>query len=127
LAPAVEELLRYDSPVQMTFRTTRDELEAGGKRLGAGRHVGLLLGAANRDPAPFPAPDRLDISRTPNRHLAFGGGIHFCLGAGLARVEAQVAVATLLRRFPGLRLATEELVRRPTITLRGLEALPVAF
>jgi cytochrome P450 len=127
LAPAVEELLRYDSPVQMTFRTTCDELEVGGRRLGAGQHVGLLLGAANRDPAQFPAPDRLDLSRAPNRHLAFGGGSHFCLGAGLARVEAQVAVATLLRRFPGLRRATEALVWRPTITLRGLEALPVAF
>jgi cytochrome P450 len=127
LAPAIEELLRYDSPVQMTFRTTHAVLEVGGQRLGAGQHVGLLLGAANRDPAQFPAPDRLDIGRTPNRHLAFGGGSHFCLGAGLARVEAQVAVATLLQRFPGLRLATEAPVWRPTITLRGLAALPVAF
>jgi cytochrome P450 len=88
--------------------------------------VVAVLGAANRDPAQFPDPDRLDLARRPNRHLAFGGGIHFCLGAPLARMEAAIAIPALLARLPGLELAGPP-VRRDTVTLRGLASLPLAF
>ena len=125
LASAVEELLRFDSPVQLTGRLLREPVEIGGHTLQAGDWVLPLLGAANRDPAQFVDPDRLDIGRTPNPHLAFGRGIHFCLGAPLARVEGQLAIGALMRRFPKLQLAGEP-VRRNQITLRGLSSLPVA-
>ena len=125
LATAVEELLRFDSPVQLTGRLLREPVEIGGHTLQAGDWVLPLLGAANRDPAQFVDPDRLDIGRTPNPHLAFGRGIHFCLGAPLARVEGQLAIGALMRRFPKLQLAGEP-VRRNQITLRGLSSLPVA-
>lgn len=124
---AVEELLRYDSPVQMTGRTAKEDIEVGGKTMQKGQEVLTLLGAANRDPAQFPDPDRLDITRSPNRHLAFGHGIHSCLGAPLARVEGQIAIGTLLRRLPGLRRQTDTPEWRETISLRGLQALPVVF
>jgi cytochrome P450 len=97
---------------------------AGGP-VAAGSLVYMLLGAANRDPARFSEPDRLDIGRTDNSHLTFGGGIHYCVGAALARLEAQIAVAALVERFPGLCLATDQLAWRPNATLRGLAALPV--
>jgi cytochrome P450 len=122
--PATEEALRYDSPVQLTGRTAVEDVEVGGVSMRRGDEVLLVLGAANRDPAAFPDPDTFDITRSPNRHVAFGGGIHTCLGAGLARVEAQVAFAALARRFPQLEVEGEP-VRRETITLRGLEAFPV--
>ena len=125
LASAVEELLRFDSPVQLTGRLLREPVEIGGHTLQAGDWVLPLLGAANHDPAQFVDPDRLDIGRTPNPHLAFGRGIHFCLGAPLARVEGQLAIGALMRRFPKLQLAGEP-VRRNQITLRGLSSLPVA-
>jgi cytochrome P450 len=125
LATAVEELLRFDSPVQLTGRLLREPVEIGGHTLQAGDWVLPLLGAANHDPAQFVDPDRLDIGRTPNPHLAFGRGIHFCLGAPLARVEGQLAIGALMRRFPKLQLAGEP-VRRNQITLRGLSSLPVA-
>ena len=125
LATAVEELLRFDSPVQLTGRLLREPVEIGGHTLQAGDWVLPLLGAANRDPAQFVDPDRLDIGRTPNPHLAFGRGIHFCLGAPLARVEGQLAIGALMRRFPKLQLAGQP-VRRNQITLRGLSSLPVA-
>jgi cytochrome P450 len=86
-----------------------------------------FIGAADRDPAQFPEPDRLDIGRTENRHIAFGWGIHFCLGAPLARVEGQLAINTLVRRLPKLALATEAPAFRQSLTLRGLSALPVTF
>jgi cytochrome P450 len=86
-----------------------------------------FIGAADRDPAQFPAPDRLDIGRADNRHIAFGWGIHFCLGAPLARIEGQIAIDTLVRRFPRLALATEAPEYRQSLTLRGLQALPVTF
>jgi pimeloyl-[acyl-carrier protein] synthase len=125
LATAVEELLRFDSPVQLTGRLLREPVEIGGHTLQAGDWVLPLLGAANHDPAQFVDPDNLDIGRTPNPHLAFGRGIHFCLGAPLARVEGQLAIGALVRRFPKLQLAGEP-VRRNQITLRGLSSLPVA-
>jgi pimeloyl-[acyl-carrier protein] synthase len=127
LGSAVEELLRYDSPVQFTSRHALADLEIGGRRVRAGETVIAVLGAANRDPAQFPDPDRLDLARAPNRHIAFGGGIHFCLGAPLARVEARIAIGALLARLPGLELGPGSPVRRDTVTLRGLTSLPVTF
>lgn len=124
---AVEELLRYDGPVQRTGRIPHADVEIGGKKIAPGEMVVALIGAANRDPARFPDPDRLDITRRDNDHIAFGAGIHFCLGAPLARVEAQIALNTLLRRMPGLTLATTTLEWRETSVLRGLKALPVLF
>jgi len=126
LAGAVEELLRYDSPVQRTARITNAELEIDGHKIPRGSLVVAAIGAANRDPAQFPDPDRLDITRPENRHIAFGFGIHFCLGAPLARVEGQIALGTLLRRMPHLALAGTP-TWRDSSTLRGLSALPVTF
>ncbi len=122
---AVEEFLRYDSPVQFVGRTLMADWELDGKPIPRGHQVVGIVGAANRDPAQFVDPDRLDIAREDNRHLSFSGGIHFCLGAPLARAEAQVAIGSLVRRFPGLALATEELVWRETVTLRGPRSLQV--
>ena len=127
LGTAVEELLRFDSPVQRTARITNAEVELGGKVLPKGAFVVAAIGAANRDPAHFADPDRLDVARADNRHIAFGFGIHFCLGAPLARVEGQIALQSLLRRMPGLRLTGPEPEWRESSTLRGLKALPVAF
>jgi cytochrome P450 len=127
LPAAVEELLRYDSPVQRTARIARDEIELGGKRIPPGAMVVAALGAANRDPERFAEPDRLHLSRPDNDHLAFGSGIHFCLGAPLARVEAAVALGSLLERMPRLRLGSDTPEWRESSTLRGLRALPVAF
>jgi cytochrome P450 len=101
---AVEELLRDDSPVQFTSRHATADLDIGGHRVRAGETVIAVLGAANRDPALFADSDRLDQSRAPNRHVAFGGGVHFCLGAPLARMEARIAIPALLARLPGLEL-----------------------
>jgi pimeloyl-[acyl-carrier protein] synthase len=98
-----------------------------GTPIAKGEMVMPFIGAADRDPAQFPDPDRLDITRPDNRHIAFGWGIHFCLGAPLARVEGQIAINTLLRRLPKLALATERPEYRQSLTLRGLKALPVAF
>ena len=124
---AVEELLRYDSPVQFTSRHALADLDLGGCRVRAGETVVAVLGAANRDPAQFPDPDRLDLARQPNRHVAFGGGIHFCLGAPLARMEARIAIPALLARLPSLELGPGPPTRRDTVTLRGLASLPVTF
>lgn len=126
ISSAVEEFLRFDSPVQFTYRVAAAEFELHGKRIMPGQIVHLLLAAANRDPAHFPEPDRLDIRRTPNKHLSFGYSHHFCLGAPLARLEAQIAIQTLLRRFPGLRLLAEPEFRE-NFVLRGLKSLPVAL
>jgi cytochrome P450 len=121
----VEELLRYDSPVQLTSRWTREPVEFAGTRLEAYTEVMLILGAGNRDGRHFADPDRFDPWRDPNQPLSFGAGAHYCLGAALARLEAQVAFPILLRRFPGLALAGEP-VRRDRLTLRGYASLPVA-
>jgi pimeloyl-[acyl-carrier protein] synthase len=125
LPGAIEELLRYDGPVQRTGRMATRDAEIAGVPISEGTLVLGLVGAANRDPAQFLEPDRLDLGRTEPRHLAFGAGIHYCLGAPLARLGAQVAIGSLLRRFPTLALAEECLTWRPSSTLRGLQALPV--
>jgi len=123
---AVEELLRFDSPTQATFRSVAEDFVLRGQHLRRGEHVLLLLGSANRDRAQFSDPDRLDLARPDNRHLAFSQGPHFCLGAALARLEGQLALGTLVRRFPRLRRLDAELRWRPNVFLRGLEALRVA-
>ena len=124
---AVEELLRYDSPVQRTARMTTEEVEIGGRRIAKGAMVVTAIGAANRDPAQFTDPDRLDVTRRDVRHVSFGYGIHFCLGAPLARVEGQIALGTLLRRAPRLALAETEPEWRESSVLRGLKRLRVTF
>jgi cytochrome P450 len=127
---AVEEFLRYDSSVQLTGRVALEDIDdVGGKKIFNGESVLCLLGSANRDPAAYPdRPDSLDITRPNNRPHSFGGGIHFCLGAQLARIEAEVAISTLLRRLPDLRL--DDAVHpewRPTFVLRGLMRLPARW
>lgn len=124
---AVEECLRFDGPVQMTARTALEDIEIEGKTITKGQQAVIVLAAANRDPAQFAAPDTFDITRKENSHIAFSHGIHYCLGAPLARAEAQIALNTLLRRLPKLRLHSEHLEWRETVTLRGLKALPVVF
>jgi cytochrome P450 len=124
ITSGVEELLRFDSPVQMTGRIALEQVEIGGNTVQPGEWILPLLGAANHDPAQFARPDELDLAREPNPHVAFGRGIHFCLGAPLARLEGQIAIGALVRRFPNLQLAGEP-VRRNQITLRGLQSLPV--
>jgi len=127
IGTAVDELLRYDSPVQWSGRIAKAPLEIGGQAIPAGAFVSISLAGANRDPAQFPEPDRLDIGREPNRHLAFGYGPHFCLGAALARLEGGLALGSLLMRFPRIALATDRLERLPFSTFRGLRALPVTL
>jgi cytochrome P450 len=128
LIPAgVEELLRYDSPVQFTSRVLKADIELGGKALRAGQTVLLVLGAANRGPEQFPDPDRLDVGRPDNKHIAFGLGPHFCLGAPLARLEGRLVFEALLRRAPGLRLDGPPPRYRQNFNLRGLESLAVSF
>ncbi len=122
---AVEELLRYDSPVQTTFRTVLRETEFDGRRLRRGASVAFMLGSANRDPAIFDAPHALDITRDPNPHLSFSYGIHYCLGAPLARLEGQIAIQTLLRRAPRLTLLDDAPRFHDTWASRGLVSLPV--
>ena len=124
---AIEELLRYDSPVQWTARITNTDVDVRGSRIPNGSMVVAAIGAANRDPSQFRDPDRLDIAREGNRHVAFGFGIHFCLGAPLARVEGQIALGTLLRRMPDLALQTATPEWRDSSALRGLKTLPVTF
>ncbi|MGH9034559.1 MAG: cytochrome P450 [Acidimicrobiia bacterium] len=126
VAPAVEEILRYDTPVQFVHRLVLEDTEVGGQALTEGDTVFSILAAANRDPARFPHPDRFDIGRTDNLHLAFAWGLHFCLGARLARMEGQLVFAGLRERFRGLELL-EEPVRRPGLAIRALDSLPVRF
>ena len=127
---ATEELLRYASPVETaTERYAREDVILYGVTIPKGELVLAVLASANRDEAQFVYPERLDLTRTPNRHLAFGQGLHFCLGAPLARLEGQIAILTLLTRLPELQLgiAPEKLRWRPTFVVRGLELLPVDF
>jgi pimeloyl-[acyl-carrier protein] synthase len=120
---AVEEVLRYESPVQWTGRIAVEELEINEVRVPAGQRLAFGMGAANRDPVQFPLPDQFDIRRADNRHVAFSHGIHFCLGAALARLEGQIAIGTVIQRYPNLRLTEERLQWRPNFTLRGLRSL----
>jgi cytochrome P450 len=123
---AVDELLRFDSPVQMTFRVARSDVEIGGVHVAAGDTVAAVLGAANRDPRAFPGPDRLDLRRSGRPHLAFGGGPHHCLGSHLGKLEARIALGRLLRRFPDASLPDGwEPSWSDTVLFRGLRSLPV--
>ena len=124
----MEELLRFDGPVQRTARIPSEDVTIGGKTIGKGEMVMPFIGAADRDPAQFPDPDRLDIGRTDNRHIAFGWGIHFCLGAPLARVEGQIAINTLAPAAAQAR-ARHRPARVPPEPdpARALPSLPVTF
>jgi cytochrome P450 len=124
LPTAIEELMRYDTPLQMFERFVLEDLELYGTAVPRGSEVALLFGSANRDPARFPDPDRLDLSRTGNAHLSFGAGVHFCLGAPLARLELASSFAAMLARVPGLALAAEP-EWGPGYVIRGLRSLPV--
>jgi len=124
---AVEEFLRHSGPVQFTHRIALEDLALGGKTIRKGQLVFLFLAAANRDPSHFPDPDRLDITRAIHRQVAFGMGHHFCLGAPLARLEAQIAFTTMLRRLQNPRLATDKLIYHDNFNLRGVNSLPVTF
>jgi cytochrome P450 len=128
LAPsAIEELLRFDGPVHLTGRIPTEDIEIGGQVFHKGEQVVTLVAAANRDPERFTDPDQLDIGRPDNHHLTFSQGIHYCLGAALARVEGQVALATLAKRFPSMQLSGAELEYRDHFVLRGLKELPVVL
>ena len=128
LAPsAVVELLRYDGPVQLTSRRALTEMAIGGQPIQVGENVVMVLGAANHDPAQFADPDRLDLARQDNRYVAFGHGIHYCVGAPLAQLEAQIALTMLAQRFPGLALATEEPQWDRSLVFRGLQTFPVTL
>jgi pimeloyl-[acyl-carrier protein] synthase len=124
---AIEELARYDSPVQLAARVAAEDLTIGARTIRQGMLVECWLGAANRDPAHFPEPDRLDLRRNPNRHLAFGRGTHFCLGAALGRLEARIAIGAVIRTFPCLRLADEPVTWRRSVIFRCPASLPVVF
>ena len=122
---AVEEMLRYDPPVQTVFRRVLVDCEVNGFRLRKRDNVAVLLGAANRDPEEFEDPDRLDVGRDQRPHLSFGSGIHYCLGASLARLQGRIAFEMLLERFRSIRLLQDRPRYRPSVILRGLESLPV--
>src|SRR3984957_19440711 len=122
--PAVEELLRYESPSQHTARLALDDVTLGGRQIRKRQAVIAVMAAGNRDPERFPDPDRLDFDRPDNRHLAFGWAAHFCFGAPLARIEGQIAFQTLLDRFPAIEMVDEPLVWRENLGLRGLKSLP---
>ncbi|MCZ6635230.1 MAG: cytochrome P450 [bacterium] len=124
---AVEELLRYESPVQMTHRVAFEDVDLADKTIRRGERVNVWVGAVNRDPEQFPDPDRLDLARHPNAHLAFGHGIHTCLGYALAHVELQIAFKTLLRRLSHIELQTEHLEWQETVVIRELKSLPLSF
>src|SRR5262249_27095996 len=120
---AVEELIRYDAPLQLFERTATEQVTIAGDRVRPGEKIAALLGAAAHDPHVFRKPDRLDVGRNPNPHLGFGAGIHYCVGAPLARVEIAAALTALVTRMPKLRLDGEP-ERRPEFVIRGLRRLP---
>lgn len=122
---AVEEFLRFESPVQFTARVLKEDIEVCGQRIPKGWTILCMLGAANRDPNQFEQPNELNLSRRNNQHLAFGAGIHFCIGAQLARLEGQIAIQSLIQRFPKMKLATAQPQWASTFGLRGLTTLPV--
>ena len=128
IKPAIEEFLRYDGPVETsTSRFASETLQLGGQTIAKGERVLAVIAGADRDNAQFADPDELDVARPNNPHFAFGYGIHFCLGAPLARLEGQIAISTLLKRKPNIKLAVkpEDLKWRPSLLLRGLQTLPV--
>jgi cytochrome P450 len=127
LPTAIEEMLRFESPLQRNPRRIAEDMEYGGQSMQAGDFVLQLLGSANRDPSVFPDPERFDIARQPNRHVAFGQGIHFCVGAPLARLEAPIAIGTVLRRMPNLRLDESAGAWASHPLLRAMPSLPVSF
>lgn len=129
ISSAIEEIIRYDSSVSFVFRIAKEDIEIGGQKIPAGSVIALGLAAANHDPAKFPLPDNFDIERSPNEHLGFGPGIHFCLGAVLARMELNICFSTLLKRFPNLQFDSTRppVPRRSTLVFKGFDALPVRF
>jgi cytochrome P450 len=129
MAGAIEEILRYDGPVQSTVRFTKQNVRLGGTELPANLGCFIILAAANRDPAEFDDPDRFDITRKAGGHVAFGEGIHFCIGAPLARLEGAIAIGAMLERFPRLRLKDPAMkpAYKGSYFLRGLESLPLAI
>lgn len=126
-ASAIEEIMRYDNPVQITYRSAIEDVEISGKQFSKGDLVNSILGSANRDPERYTDPDRFDITRNEGRHLNFGLGIHFCIGASLVRLEAEIAFNTILQRFPNLQLATDRLDWQEHPVFRGLKSLPVSL
>ena len=127
LPTAIEELLRYDSPLHFFHRYVLEDFEYKGFELGKGDTIGYLYGSANRDPEAFEDADRLNIARDPNRHIAFGRGVHFCIGAPLARLELEVLFSTLLRRIPGIQLAEREPEYNTGLVFRGLKRLQLCW
>ena len=127
LSSAIEETMRYDNPVQITYRSALEDAEINGKTIRAGDLVNTIIGSANRDPNRFTSPDHFDLTRSEGRHLGFGLGIHFCIGAPLVRLEAEVAFQTILRRFPNLQLAAETLEWQEHPIFRGLKSMPVSL
>lgn len=126
-AATVDEVMRFDNPVQVVYRSAAEDVVMDVKRIGKGQLVNMILGSANRDPEQFSEPDRFDITRDEGRHVGFGLGIHFCVGAPLARLEGQIAFTTLLRRFPRLQLVADTLEWQEHPTFRGVKSLPVTF
>jgi len=124
---ATEECLRYDAPVKSIQRLASQDIEVRGKVMEKNDRIRWFISSANRDPNVFAEPDKFDISRQPNPHVAFGNGVHHCLGATLARVEGQEVFKALAERFPNLTAATEELEYQPSITFRSLKSLPVTW
>jgi cytochrome P450 len=122
---AIEELMRWDTPLQMFERWVLEDVEICGATVPKGAELGLLFGSANRDPTVFGRPDELDVAREPNPHVSFGAGVHFCLGAPLARLELETSFSTVLRRLPGLELS-EEPAWKPNYIIRGLRELRVS-
>jgi len=127
LAPAIEEMLRYDNPMQITYRSALEDAHIQGKQIRKGDLVNTIIGSANRDPQRFSNPDSFDITRNEGRHLGFGIGIHFCIGAPLVRLEAEIVFETILRRFPRISLVAETLEWQEHPIFRGLKSLPVSL
>jgi cytochrome P450 len=125
IASAVEEMLRYDGPSGALVRVVKSDFELRGRQLTAGDRLFAMINAANHDPEHFDAPHRFDIGRAPNRHLTFNHGIHFCLGAPLARAEARIAVSRLFARFPNVAMATDTVEYMDTLTMRGVREMPM--
>lgn len=127
LPAAVEEVLRFDGPAKVSVRSVREDLEVRGRTLRAGDRLFLVPAAANRDPRRFPDPDRFDIRRSDKGHMGFGFGIHYCLGAPLARLEGELALGAIVEHFPSAQLTTEELAWHPTLLSRGVTSLPLTL